>query len=215
MRQRFALVAIKKNNVPRFGLLFAQLQAQADPFDLAGDLASLQRVSRSPPTELFFRNALDNCERLMRTPSRASISARRREIVQLCRSAAGCSKQTAITRSAVSLFTGGGPGCHVSLSVSSIPPSAKSLRQRRTVSWPHAERLGDPRAGPAGQREQHGACPVRLAAITRAAQRHKGGALFVGCRERRLSLQPYTLQIGAGSESQKTYPLVSQTESGG
>jgi hypothetical protein len=54
MCQRLALVAIEKNNVAGFGLLFAQLQAQADPFDLAGDLASLQRVPRSPPTELFF-----------------------------------------------------------------------------------------------------------------------------------------------------------------
>jgi hypothetical protein len=40
MRQRLALIAIEKNNIPGCGLLFAQLQAQADPFDLAGDLAS-------------------------------------------------------------------------------------------------------------------------------------------------------------------------------
>jgi hypothetical protein len=53
MRQRLALVAMEQNNVPGCGLLFAQLQAQADPFDLAGGLASLQRVPRSPPTELF------------------------------------------------------------------------------------------------------------------------------------------------------------------
>jgi len=50
MRQRLALVAIGKDNVLGFGLLFAQLQAQADPFDLAGDLASFKRVPRSPPT---------------------------------------------------------------------------------------------------------------------------------------------------------------------
>ena len=41
MRQRLALVAIEQNNVARFGLLLAQLQTQADPFDLVGDLASL------------------------------------------------------------------------------------------------------------------------------------------------------------------------------
>ena len=29
MRQRLALIAVEKNNVARFGLLFAQLQAQA------------------------------------------------------------------------------------------------------------------------------------------------------------------------------------------
>jgi hypothetical protein len=31
-----------------------QLQTQADPFDLAGGLSSLQRVPRPSPTELFF-----------------------------------------------------------------------------------------------------------------------------------------------------------------
>ena len=31
MRQRLALIAVEKNNVARFGLLFAQLQAQAHP----------------------------------------------------------------------------------------------------------------------------------------------------------------------------------------
>jgi hypothetical protein len=40
---------------PAAGLLFAQLQAHADPFDLAGDLASLQRVPRSPPAGRSFR----------------------------------------------------------------------------------------------------------------------------------------------------------------
>src|SRR5580704_2067095 len=133
MCQRLALVAIEKNNVAGFGLLFAQLQAQADPFDLAGDLASLQRVPRSPPTELFFRNALDSCERLMRTPSRASISARRRGIVQLRRSATACSNKGVTTRNAVSLFTGAGPGATLAFSAS-MPPPAKSLRHRRTVS---------------------------------------------------------------------------------
>src|SRR5208282_2463354 len=56
-------------NVARFGLLFAQVQAQAHPFHLAFRLASLQRVPGPPPAELFFRKALDSCERLMRTPS--------------------------------------------------------------------------------------------------------------------------------------------------
>ena len=81
----------------------------------------------------FFRNALDSCERLMRTPSRASISARRRGIVQLRRSATGCSNKGVTTRNAASLFTGAGPGATFAFSAS-IPPPAKSLRQRRTVS---------------------------------------------------------------------------------
>jgi len=165
MRQRLALVAIEKNNVPGFGLLFAQLQAQADPFDLAGDLASLQRVPRSPPTELFFRNALDSCERLMRTPSRASISARRRGIVQLRRSATGCSNKGVTTRNAASLFTGAGPGATLAFSASITAAREVTAPEANRV-FAHAERLGDPRTGPAGQRQQHGARPVRLAAIT-------------------------------------------------
>ena len=68
MRQRLALIAVEKNNVARFGLLFAQLQAQAHPFHLAFRLTSLQRVPGPPPAELFFRKALDSCERLMRRP---------------------------------------------------------------------------------------------------------------------------------------------------
>ena len=47
MCQRLALVA-------GFGLPFAQLQAQADPIRLGGDLASLQRVPGPPPAEVFF-----------------------------------------------------------------------------------------------------------------------------------------------------------------
>ena len=54
MRQRLALIAVEKNNVARFGLLFAQLQAQAHPFHLALRLTPLQRVPGPPPTELFF-----------------------------------------------------------------------------------------------------------------------------------------------------------------
>jgi hypothetical protein len=102
MRQRFALVAVEQNDIASFRLLFAQLQTQADPFDLVGGLAALQRVPRPSPAELFLRNALDNCERLICIPSRASISARSRGIVQLCRSATGCSSRGMATRNAAS-----------------------------------------------------------------------------------------------------------------
>jgi hypothetical protein len=81
----------------------------------------------------FFRKALDSCERLMRTPSRASISARRRGIIQLRRSATGSSSKGVTTRKAASLFTGGGPGAMLVFSATS-PPAVKSLRHRRTVS---------------------------------------------------------------------------------
>ena len=163
MRQRLALVAVKKNDVASFGLLFAQLQTQADPVHLAGDLASLQRVPGPPPTELFFRSALDNCDRLMRTPSRVSISARSRGIVQFRRSATGSSSKGVTTRNAAALFTGAGPGAMLAFNAST-PPPAKSLRQRRTV--PRARRtLRRSGAGPARQRQQNGARPVRLPTI--------------------------------------------------
>lgn len=53
MAQRLTLIAIEENTIAGFGLLFAQPQAQPDPFDLGADLASLQRVPWPPPTELF------------------------------------------------------------------------------------------------------------------------------------------------------------------
>ena len=53
MRQRFGLVTVEQSDVAGFGLLFAQLQTQADPSDLGRDLSSLQRVPRPSPAELF------------------------------------------------------------------------------------------------------------------------------------------------------------------
>src|SRR5277367_466270 len=133
MRQRLALIAIKQNDVTGCGLLLAQLQTQANPIDLAGNLPPFQRVPRPPVAELFFRNALDSCERLMHTPSRASISARMRAIVQFGRLVTGSSSNGVTTRKAVSLFTGGGPGATLAFNAS-VPALAKSLRHRRTVS---------------------------------------------------------------------------------
>jgi len=135
MRQGLAFIAVEKNDVAGFGLAFAQLQAQADPIHLAGCVGGAARGS-------FFRNALNNCERPMRTPSRASISARRRAIVQFVRSATGWSSNGVTTRSAVWLFTGGGPGAMLA-SKAATPPLPKSLRHNRTVSsrTPHASAI--------------------------------------------------------------------------
>jgi len=69
----------------------------------------------------------------MRTPSPASISARRRAIVQFGRSATGASSSGVTTRNAVELFTGSGPGAMLACNAST-PPLPKSLRQSRTVS---------------------------------------------------------------------------------
>jgi hypothetical protein len=45
MRRRLALIAIKKNDVARCGPPLAQLQTQAYPIDLAGNLPPFQRVT--------------------------------------------------------------------------------------------------------------------------------------------------------------------------
>src|ERR1700691_1914109 len=131
--QGLALVAIKENDVAGLGLGLAQLKAQPHALDLAGALADFQRVAGPPPAEVFFRSALDSCDLPILTPSRASISVMRRGIVQFGRSAAGASSRGATTRSAASVFTGGGPGATVAFNAST-PPRANSLRQRRTVS---------------------------------------------------------------------------------
>src|SRR5271167_3958187 len=103
VRQGLALIAIEENDVAGLGL--AQLKAHPHALDLAGALAAFQRVPRPPPTEVFFRNALDNCDLPILTPSRASISAMRRGIVH-GRSATGASSRGATTRSAASVFAG-------------------------------------------------------------------------------------------------------------
>lgn len=70
----------------------------------------------------------------MRTPSRATISARKRAIVQFGRSATGSSSKGVTTRNAASLFTGDGPGATLACNAPT-PLRPKSLRHSRTVSW--------------------------------------------------------------------------------
>ena len=212
MGQRLALVAVEQNNVAGFGLLLAQLQTQADPFDLPGDLAPLEGVPRPPPAELFFRSALDSCDRLMRTPARASISARSRGIVQLRRSATGCSSKGVTTRKAASLFIGAGPGATWAFSAAT-PPRMKSLRHRRTVSsrTPNASailELVQPDSVKSTARAR--SASLRSREPARAKRPARCSSLVVTAD---FPAMPYTLRIGAGSKPQKTYPLVSQTES--
>jgi hypothetical protein len=69
----------------------------------------------------------------MRTPSRASISARMRAIVQFGRLATGSSSSGATTRKAISPFTDDGPGAMLAFNAA-VPPRLKSLRHSRTVS---------------------------------------------------------------------------------
>jgi len=60
----------------------------------------------------------------------------------------------------------------------------------------HAERLGDVRTGPTGQRQYDRTRTIRLAAFARARQRRQSRTLFLGCRERRLSSHVLHLRIG-------------------
>src|SRR5271165_3207109 len=213
MCQRLALVAVEQDDVARFGLLFAQLQAQTDALHLACGLAPLQRVPRPPPAELFFRKALDSCERLMRTPSRASISARRRGIVQLRRSATGSSSNGVATRKAASLFTGAGPGATLAFNAST-PPFAKSLRQRRTVSsrTPNASAIfglvqpasvsSTARARSASPRSREPARAIRAPRCSLLAVTGDFPAT------------PHTCE-SVPTANRITYPLVNRAESGG
>ena len=72
-------------------------------------------VCRGRRHRKFFSRALDNCDRLIVTRSRALISAISRGIVQLGRSATGASSSGVTTRKAASVFTGGGPAYTLAL----------------------------------------------------------------------------------------------------
>ena len=80
MRQRLALVAIEENDIAGLGLGLAQLKPEPNALDLSRDLPPLQRVPRPPPPEVFFRSALESCDRPISTSSRFLISAMRRGI---------------------------------------------------------------------------------------------------------------------------------------
>ena len=58
MRQRLALIAVEKNNVARFGLLFAQPQAQAHPFHFAFRLTPLSACAGAAANGTFFSQGL-------------------------------------------------------------------------------------------------------------------------------------------------------------
>jgi hypothetical protein len=208
MRQRLALVAVEQHDVASCGLLLAQLQAQPDAIHFAGDLASLQGVPGPPPTEVFFRNALDNCDWLICTPSRLTTSARRRAIVQFGRSATGSSSNGVITRRAAALFTGSGPGAMLVFHAAT-PPFASLAAPQPNCILAHSERLGDPRTGPARQRQQNGTRPIRFVTITRPRQRHQGNPLLVA----RHNLPPMTHPAeSVPAANQNTHPLVKPSE---
>jgi transposase len=66
---------------------------------------------------------------------------------------------------------------------------------------PHTERFRDLRTAPAGQGQQHRACPVCLPAITRPCESRQGHALFIARHNRRFAAHAPPTRIGASSES--------------
>jgi len=93
------------------------------------------------------------------------------------------------------------------------PPAVKSLRHRRTVSsrTPNASailELVQPASVKSTARARSASPRSRESARARRPARSSSLAVTGD-----FPAMPYTLRIGAGSEPQKTYPLVSQTES--
>ena len=66
---------------PALAWALRNFEAQSHALDLVGVLAAFQRVPGRSQRKSFFRSALDSCDRLILTPSHASISALRRAIV--------------------------------------------------------------------------------------------------------------------------------------
>ena len=163
MRQRLALIAVEKNNVARFGLLFAQLQAQGHPFHLAFRLTSLQRVPGPPPAEVFSQGlgqlrtadayALARFDLGAEAGDRPVAPVGHRFFQQRGGDAQGgfTLHQQRARRDA------GLQRCDTAGGEVAAPQANRIFA--------HAKRLRDLGAGPAGQRQKHRARPVRLAAI--------------------------------------------------
>ena len=165
----------------------------------------------APIQARFFRSALDSCERLMVIPSRASISAGIRAIVQFGRLATGSSSSGATTRKAVSLFTGNKTWRHAGLQRVGATAAEIAAPQPYRV-FAHAERLGDPRTGPprsVSRMARALSASPRSREPARAAKAERWSSL---AETGDLPLMPHLLQIDAGSESY-TYPLVKLAES--
>jgi hypothetical protein len=154
---------IEQNDVADLGLLLAQLQARPTRSTSVALWRPFSVWRGPPPAELFLQGLGQ-----LRTADAdifplCDLSARSREIVQLCRSATGASGNGVATRNAASLFTGTGPGATLAFSAP-VPSRMKSLRHRRTVfsRTPNASAMCglDQPAQRAGKRRQRGTLVV-------------------------------------------------------
>ena len=220
MRQRLALIAVEKNNVARFGLLFAQLLGAGPPVPprFPSDVPSACAGARAP-AELFSARPWQFCERLTCAHhlAQASISARRRGI----RPVAPVGHR---------FFQQGGDDAQGGFTLARRRASRDGGLQRcdtagGEVAAPQGEHVPSQHARNASAiLELVQAASVKSTARARSASRCDHVRSARANRPARCSsplavtgdfpTMPYTcLQIGAGSEPQKTYPLVSQTES--
>jgi hypothetical protein len=113
-------------------LLLAQLRAQAYPVDLAGNSPPFQPVPRPPVTELFSQRLGQLRAAGAHTRARLDL---RTHVGDRPIGPVGDrpSSDGVITRSAVSLFTGGGPGATLAFNAS-VPPRRKPLCHSCIVS---------------------------------------------------------------------------------
>ena len=202
MRQRFAFIGVKQHDIASFGLAPAELQPQANAIDRVCVLPSFQRVPRPAPAEApFWLRTLESCDRPILMPSRFSISAMRRGIVQLGRLATGASSSGRDDAKRSLSFKRQRPrrdarlqGLNTAAHENAAPKPDRILA--------HAERLGNPRAGPAIERQQRPPRPVRLTAFPRCRQTFKRRPLFIARLHRRFPPPcPAPLRINAKRKS--------------
>ena len=172
MGERFGFVAEQKHDIAGLGLRLEQLAAQAGAIDRVRILAAFQGMARPAPAESPFgatrlRAVSARCAR--RSALDLVGQARQRPVGPI---RDGLRQNRLGHRKRASPFTGAGPGA------TDRPQRVDPTRHELTAPEPnrilaHAEGLGDPRAGPARQRQQDRPRPIRLAAIARVAQSHE------------------------------------------
>ena len=165
MRQRLALVAIEENDIAGLGLGLAQLEPEPDALDLSRDLQAPSAYAVAAATGSFFSQRLGELrwpdidefalfdlgdeawDRPVRTVRDGALRATAR-------------KPAAQPRSSPAA------GLHRAR-LDGLDAAAREIAAPKANGvLAHTEHLGDPRARPAIERQQYGARPIRLAAIT-------------------------------------------------
>ena len=144
MRQRLALIAIEKNNVARLRPAVCAIAGAGRPVRPRRRSGVPSACAAVAANGTFFSQRLGQLRTAdANTLARFDLGAQAgdRPIAPVGHR---FSNKGVTTRNAASLFTGAGPGATLAFSAS-IPPPAKSLRHRRTVSsrTPNASAIRD------------------------------------------------------------------------